>query len=215
MENQENQPPSFDRLKPASEEQLAAAKREEDARIFRELEGKANIPVRYAKSRLKEFVAHTGWGAVFAELAVLVKSDAGKLVVLCGKRGTGKSVMAIEVMRELMRARCYTFIEDLERYLRQVRYRDTDWTLVQERYEDPKLLVIDECAKISDVQWDQRLFFDIVNTRHKDNKHTILVCSVLPADLADFLGASLSDRVNEGGRVLHCAWGSFRKLETP
>lgn len=208
---QENKPENKPRFQAASPEQIAARQKAEDERIYRELEAKADIPKRYARSQLAEFLLHKEWGAVFARLHGLVTGEVGNVVVLCGKRGTGKTVMAIEVMRQLMRARSYAYYEDLERYLRLVRRRDVDWIYVQELFEDPRLLVLDECAKMSDAPWDQRLFFDLVNARYKENKHTILICSVLPAELPDFLGPSITDRVNEGGAVLYCNWESFRK----
>lgn len=142
---------------------------------------------------------------------MLVQPDEpGKLVVLTGRRGTGKTAMGIEVMRMLMKCRVSTRFSVLEEYLRLVRFKP-DWESVQMWFEDPKLVVIDEVAKISDQPFDQRQFFHIVNTRYSDNKHTLLICSVELPELADFLGASLADRVQDGGEVLHCNWQSLRK----
>lgn len=208
MDNLENKPLSF---KAATDEQIAARALEENERIYRVLESGAAIPARYAQSQLRACLEHKDWAGVFEVFADLWAKPPGTLIVLCGKRGTGKTTMAIEAMRVMMRARWASYYTTLEVYLRHVRGRDVDWSLVQEHFEDPKLLVIDECAKVGESSWEQRQFFHIVNTRFNDNKHTILVCSVLPAELTDFLGASLADRVNEGGAVLHCNWESLRR----
>lgn len=171
----------------------------------------ANIPRRYARKTLDNCRAHAGWSRAFDRLLTIVSSRViGNVAVLCGPRGTGKTQMVCELIRDCSAAHNYfcrydVFQDYLDSLGRNFNADDHDV-----RYLAPRLVIIDEIAKAGDSAWAESRLFHLVNTRYNDLKHTVLITAAGPDQLNDILSPSVADRINEGGAVIHLNWPSFR-----
>ena len=176
----------------------------------------ANLPRRYQKERFANLCEHKGWAAAFDKLKTATTSlKDGKVIVLCGDRGTGKTELACQLI--LWAAMFNSFFcryEVLLDYLDCVRRTNNPEAVYEHdaRYLSPRILVIDEIAKAGDSAWAEQRLFHLVNTRYNDLKHTVLITAAPTEALPGLLGPSIHDRINEGGLVLHLDWPSFRTL---
>jgi len=171
----------------------------------------ANIPRRYREPVPFDPRKHAGWTAAFDRaLHILKSSVSGNLVIVCGARGTGKTLLSTELIYCLIRNdRFLCRYDNLLDYLNRIRDRDSLQDH-DETYLTPRLLVLDEIAKGGDSAWAESRLFHLVNSRYNDLKHTLLITSAGPDQLNDILSPSVADRVHEGGAVIHLDWPSFR-----
>jgi DNA replication protein DnaC len=200
-------------LRTASPEEVERYEREMHLEKAARCMKDAGIPACYSDPHLlATFQQHEGWNTQFkAAAAIVATRTPGKVIVLCGPRGSGKTVLGVEMLRHAAHAHLYFVVYTvLESYLRQIRGNDVNWEEIGSKFEYPKLLFIDEIAKSGDSAWQERQLFHLVNQRLSENRHTILAAACAPADLGDILGPSVLDRINEGGAVLHMNWPSFR-----
>ena len=173
----------------------------------------ANLPKRYECDRLETCSTHEGWASAFRNIrdAIVGKSN-GSISIICGSRGTGKTQMAAELIRYSAHHRFFSRYEVFLDYLDAVR-RINDQPAADDhdvRYLAPRLVVLDEIAKAGDSAWAEQRLFHLVNARYNDLKHTVLITSASPDRIADIVGPSVADRINEGGIVIHLNWPSFR-----
>lgn len=139
----------------------------------------------------------------------------GMMVGLVGGRGTGKTQLAVEVMRESTRhGRSALFTTAMDFFIEIKRtYRkdsEQDERAVLGRYKRRKLLVIDEIGKRSESEWENNLLFTVLNSRYNDVLDTILIDNRSKEDFVATIGPSLADRMNECGGIIECNWPSFR-----
>ena len=198
-------------LKGSTPEELAAYEEQKKVKIYREIMGRANVPAAFQQQNSQELAKHVAWAETFTRLRSFLKPDhRGSVIVLTGKRGCGKTAMAVEAIKWGACHDLFGFFCKLEFFLDQKRGKDVDHVFIQENFADPKIVVIDECGKYSESTWESLKLFNLLDSRKDDQKHTILTCSVLPADLPAFFGSSIADRIHDGGVVLHLDWDSFR-----
>lgn len=168
-----------------------------------------------APTRHVEAVACFGgdWGATYQ--AILSKLHSGLLAALVGGRGTGKTQMAVELMRvvtgKLMSARFITatdfFIQIKGTYRKDAEEKEAD---VLKRFQRPPLLVIDEIGKRGETDWESNLLFELINRRYNDKTDTVLIDNRSAQDFTAAIGPSLASRMVECGGIIECNWKSFR-----
>lgn len=138
----------------------------------------------------------------------------GAILALIGPRGTGKTQIAVEVMRlgaGARRAVRYAAAMDVFLDVRATmngRGRSeadavADWCR-------PSLLVIDEIQERKGSGFEAGLLTHIIDRRYGAMRDTILVANVEPAELARLVGDSAASRINETGGIIRCDWLSFR-----
>jgi len=143
------------------------------------------------------------------------KLGTGFTAVLIGVRGTGKTQMAVEIVKaatgRMMTCRFITavgfFMEIKKTYRKEADDSEVD---ILQRYRRPKLLVIDEIGKRSDSDWENSLLFELLNKRYNDMTDTLLIDNRSKADFSSAIGPSLASRINESGGIIECNWESFR-----
>jgi len=160
----------------------------------------------------------------------------GAIVALCGSRGTGKTTIATQIMRERLEARnqYYQLMPEerpgrppLEpgKYVKLghlgARYKalvadfgTTDPRALQDdffgRYASDDLLVVDEIHEGDDLRTHSRLLVDLVDTRYARNLDTILISNHDPEKFITSMDASVISRASQHGAVIPCLWDSWR-----
>jgi DNA replication protein DnaC len=95
--------------------------------------------------------------------------------------------------------------------------RDT-WRRTSERSESEvidefagfDILVVDEIGVQVGTENEQNILFELLDTRYRAMRPTLLVSNENTEGLRAFLGERLIDRVREGGRIIPMSWPSWR-----
>ena len=140
--------------------------------------------------------------------------SAGATLSLIGGRGTGKTRLAIEVCRRLD-AKGTRYLSAMDVFLRlQACYRkdanETELAVLQE-LSKVRLLIIDEVQERGNTEWEDRVLTHLIDKRYGAMLPTVLIANLKPAELRDRLGASIMDRMHEGGGMLEIAGDSHRR----
>ena len=139
----------------------------------------------------------------------------GCLFGIVGTRGNGKTQMAVEAMRtatgRLLTAHYQTAISVFSRIKATFRKdsKESEEDIVKALLK-PKLLVLDEVGKRGESDWENNLFFSIVDKRYGDMTDTILVANLEPTAFGECIGASLASRMNQTGGFILADWPSRR-----
>lgn len=170
-----------------------------------------NAPKRHVQRRVQ-------MSGEWASRLNTVKEMIGKgvLIGLVGGRGTGKTQLAVELMRyttEMEQKALFVSAIEFFMHIKETYNRDSELTEadVIYRFTRPKLLVIDEIGKRGNSDWENNLLFEAINQRYNDMKDTVLIDNRSKAEFIETIGPSLSSRMNEGGGILECNWNSFRE----
>ena len=154
------------------------------------------------------------WIAGYEELLNILGS--GMTAALIGQRGTGKTQMAVELIRHA----CFQeitsrykmtmdFFMDLkESYDNKAIITESE---IIKAYISPQLLVLDEIHERGDSSWENRLMTHMINKRYGAMKDTVLISNQTPEVFGKSIGNSILSRLNETGAIIVCNWESFRK----
>lgn len=138
----------------------------------------------------------------------------GGLVVLLGKRGTGKTQLAVCLLAEACRAGKtgrYLKALDLFREIRNCYRKDGPSELeTVDKLCGLGCLVLDEAHERSDSEWENRTLTNIIDRRYDAVRSTVLVSNMDKAGFAESVGPSIVSRIHECGRTKVCDWASFR-----
>jgi Cdc6-like AAA superfamily ATPase len=170
----------------------------------------ARVPERHAR---KTELAGAEWHACFG--TIRAKLQTGFLFALIGTRGTGKTQMASELIREnSKRSRASRFLLAMDIFLAiRSSYRKdatTDEARVVEEFCKPRLLVIDEIQERAETPFEDRILTHILNRRYNDEKDTLLLGNVTQDEFKKAMGPSIVSRLNETGGLISCDWPSYR-----
>lgn len=195
-------------------------RREKEQRLalFAERSG---VPRRFQVHALADFIPPTP--AAERTLAAIrayaddfpAHCDAGRSVVMAGRTGTGKTMLACSVCRHIVMehgmscryAAAYHIVRDI---------KDTYGGNGSEReivrgYVEPALLVVDEVGVQYGTDAEKLLLFEVLNGRYEDMKPTIVISNLEPKGIGDYLGDRVMDRLmDNGGAVLVFDWQSHR-----
>jgi DNA replication protein DnaC len=181
----------------------------------REFTEAANLPPRHA-NRTK-FASPQQWQDALQ--AVTNALGGGSTLALIGRRGTGKTQIAVEASRRrLMECKSvlYTLAMDVfivikGSYAREAGALETE---IIARFVRPSLLVIDEITQRGETDWENRMLTHILDRRYLAERDTILIGNLKADELKANVGASVVSRLNETGGIIECNWQSFREQPT-
>lgn len=178
-----------------------------------ELWSKSRCEERHRQRRSPELYQHEKWYAKLLKGLEIVEK--GNLLVLLGDRGTGKTQMGVELIRLLniqSRPGLYIRCREIGMRLREA-YDSRQLTEKQAilEFARPYLLVIDECQERPDKDFEIKSINMLVDLRYAAIKPTVLIANCTEPQFKDLVGASVIDRIKEGGGALMCDWPSFRK----
>ncbi len=176
------------------------------------------------------------WLAGFALAQPVIAS--GGLLILHGKRGTGKTRMAAEIARTgrfpLDQTKGQKIADSIPDNRRTAVYRTAmDFFLdVRDTYKPsgkkiegrsekfvidalkrPGLLIIDELQERGDTPFEDRLLTHLIDARYGAMRSTILIANLSAAELGPALGPSIVDRAHENGRRVEFTWDSYRRAK--
>ena len=171
-----------------------------------------NVPPRHAQcSPQKEGV----WGKSLKMLSELLSSEDGVTIGLVGGRGSGKTQLAVELMKERTRELHSAYFTTATEFFIAVkstydRESQANEETVLRRFASYSLLVVDEVGKRGGSEWENNLLFEMLNRRYNGLKDTILIDNRTKSEFIATIGPSLASRMSEGGGIIECNWPSFR-----
>jgi DNA replication protein DnaC len=206
------------RIAPRTPEQQAEAERRKAAAM--EAERQTHIatlrqdwgaPERHVKTAPVEAGE---WGSSLR--ALKGRLGTGMLAALIGGRGSGKTQLAVELMREttnrLKSARFMTavdfFMRVKETYGRDAAKSERE---ILNHFCKCSLLVIDEIGKRGQSEWENTLLFELINRRYNEVKDTLIIDNNPAQEFVQSIGPSIASRMNECGGIIQCNWKSYRE----
>lgn len=211
------------KLETLNEDLEVARERRRDIVIGNRL-GEAGIPARFEGASLSNY--HPTGPQAERALRVcagyakkwLDRKEAGGGLVLCGTPGTGKTHLAVGIMRHVITeyldsARMTTALR-IARRVKATWSKDSEWTEddIISQYITPDLLVIDELGVQFGSEAEKMILFEVINGRYNDMKPTILISNLDTTELGEFIGERVIDRMCEGGGyTLAFDWESYRR----
>lgn len=144
--------------------------------------------------------------------------DEGANLLLLGSPGTGKTHLAVAILRTVLASgmtAVYVTEADLLRKLRSTYQRDADTREGDAiaAFCAPDLLVIDECGvAIGNPETRRAMLHDIVNGRYEAKHPTLLASNLSEAELARYLGPRAWDRLTDAqSGLIQFRWHSWRQ----
>lgn len=158
-------------------------------------------------------------------------SNSAPSMMITGKVGTGKTMLASCILNELIKnpkdlpinmttykriGNKYMIIKliDMIRSLKETWSRGSERTESQliKHYSNLDLLIIDEVGMGFDSDTEKMFIFDIIDGRYQNELPTILISNLNVDGIKQSIGDRAIDRLRDGGGVLiGCDWESFRK----
>jgi len=161
---------------------------------------------------IDELFCHAGWRQAYEKSLVIVREKKG-ILILCGDKGPGKTQCAQSVIKELclrdgLFCQYYRTSQMIDILLDH--QAENQRTAAIEKFCRPYLLVLDEVQKIKGTEYERNRMDLIIDIRYGKMKPTILIFNCNEKDACDILGASVTDRIREGGGLIDFPWKSFR-----
>lgn len=167
------------------------------------------VPDRYREPW--ERPVNPTWGGRFEKLLEILKT--GGAVAIIGKRGTGKTRLSCEVLRDgAPHEGRYTTAMGIFLDLRNS-FRSTEGpseAQVIERLSSATLLIIDEIQERGNTEWEDRILTHILDKRYGAMRPTLLIGNLTVQELKDTLGTSITSRLNETGAIMEITGPSYR-----
>lgn len=205
-----------------SDEEVAARRKVREDAVRQRLTDAAGVPARYAAAQLQTFAGvpeehreaykRVAW-------ALRGRLQQAATVALIGERGPGKTHMGCALVNEFnmsLRPAMYAVTLDFFNAIRsEYGKKGGDEARALERFTRPVLLVLDEVQERGESEWENRMLTRVLDQRYADDKATLLISNQERAEFARSVGASVSDRIRDGGGVIECKWPSLRGRVAP
>lgn len=170
------------------------------------------VPARHLKTKLEKLEP---WCEKLDILSQKLNKG-GITFALIGQRGTGKTQLAVELIRyavshnmECKYSRVMDFFTDVKATYHGNYMARTEGDVVQS-YFRPQLLVLDEIQDRGATDWEDRLLTHMLDKRYGALKDTLLIGNQKPEVFASTIGNSILSRLMETGAIMECDWESFR-----
>ncbi|MBP7527128.1 MAG: ATP-binding protein [Syntrophorhabdaceae bacterium] len=139
-------------------------------------------------------------------------------LVLTGDTGTGKTHLAVGVLRELVRNGHIRYADDarfvpVPELLADIRacYRPggPDERDIMDRYSRLKYLVLDDLGAEKTSEWSISTLYLIIDRRYRDMRPTIVTTNLSMKEIPAILGQRISSRLT-GGKIIEIKAGDYR-----
>jgi DNA replication protein DnaC len=144
-------------------------------------------------------------------LPMISNSKQGIILLVLGDRGTGKTVMATWLARELgygLYIKAFDLFESLRATYGGNAAASEDKIL--SRFRKASFLVIDEIQERKESEWEQSILNNIIDHRHDNSLPTLIIANLKPTAIDACLGASIISRCKRtGGGIIECNWPPY------
>lgn len=205
-----------------SDEDIARLKESERRReidaAYSTLIGQANLPLRHS-----DFPAcdsqRPEWTAFYDHCCTL---HAGYMLGLIGTRGTGKTQLAVALIKQYCHTHytageskgpLYVSAMDIFLSVREAMRLDLSDKQIIENYIRRPLLVIDECQERGETAFEDRILTYVLDKRYGSCRSTILISNQNQPDFERAIGTSVISRMMETGGIKVFNWTSFRNKQ--
>lgn len=151
------------------------------------------------------------WMTHFGKIMTAV--DGGGIVALIGPRGTGKTRLSAEAMRNHAPDNAiYTTAMGLFLRIRASfgkASKESESDIVDELAKCP-LLILDEIQERGNTAWEDRILTHVLDRRYGAMTPTIIIANLTEDALSDCLGESILSRIEENGGVIEVDGPSHR-----
>lgn len=198
----------------SSHDRLTTHDRRMAAARVREAWTAAKAPRRHAEALATRPTADGPWADCYARLRPMLGT--GCIIALVGPRGTGKTQLAVSLMRDAVdgdRSARYITAMDLIDEFHAARSGDDYKVLgVMARFASAGVLVIDETQERAGTDFEDRQIVRLIDKRYSHGLvDTVLISNQTPEEFAKSVGSSVIDRMRECGEIVVCDWSSFRR----
>lgn len=140
-----------------------------------------------------------------------VDCGAFRSLILIGTVGTGKTHLALAIVRECGGIyRLSSYIVGELRRTKSFTAKESEDEL-WENYGNARLLVIDEIGRGVFAAEEQYMLYQIINERYNRRKPTILVSNQTKKDFLSYVGIAAADRLTESAQVVEFTGQSYRR----
>lgn len=183
----------------------------------------AGVPLRFRGKRLTDYRVSPGNADQASALAIAQEyveqfkslRRQGASLVLAGRPGTGKSMLAMAVLQELCHrgySGQYTTCQGLILRIRATwgsegEGREAD---VMSGFSTTPLLVLDEIGVQAGTDNEKALLFEILDTRYAEMLPTIFAANLNQKEFQAFVGDRIWDRLIECAKWVPFKWDSYR-----
>lgn len=169
------------------------------------------IPYRFSEKSFSDYVASSssqktnlekcqGYAADFTD-----HYQAGRCLILSGTVGTGKTHLAIAILRDAVENKSfagkYWTVNGLLQTIRSSYEKDSGFSeadvIDSVTYTD--LLVLDEVGATKQSEFELATLFNIINSRYERQVPTIIISNLGPKQIGEAIGERCFDRLREGG----------------
>lgn len=189
---------------------------------IRKLLGDSGIPKRFAMRTFDNYKAEsTDQQRALAVARYFARDfdkflESGASLMFCGKPGTGKTHLAAAIANavcEQGRSAVFMSVLKATRMVKDTWKKGADVaeSQVYKGLVEPDLLILDEVGVQFGSEAEKLILFEILNGRYENVKPTIVISNLLPAEVTDYLGDRVVDRLQEGGgSTVVFGWESYR-----
>lgn len=176
----------------------------------RNISPRTEIPKRY-RAEWPRPMADAAWVERFGK--VMGKIEEGGIIALIGPRGTGKTRLSAEAVRNhAPEEASYTTAMALFLRIRASfgkNSKESEDDVVTEMARAP-LLVLDEVQERGNTAWEDRILTHILDRRYGAMLPTIVIANLTESALVECLGDSIISRLTETGGVIEINGPSHR-----
>jgi len=175
---------------------------------------KAGCPTRYLTA---DFSNYQVYNEKQGKCAETIKSAGDKWLCLTGNTGTGKTHLAISLMREKIKANnwlLYTGIySDIKKIIDSILAADfARKAEIIRNLSEANFLIIDEIGRSIETKYFQDFIFEVLNNRYNEYKQTVIISNLNKEELfGKYFDEAVSRRISEMGEVINFDWQFYKE----